>query len=69
MFALCLECSKRFEALREKRDIREGYLKAIRNADISNEGIVEIPVGGEQALTFTATHLAEVQELLKKMPK
>lgn len=67
--ALCLECSKRFEALREKRDIREGYLKAIRNADISNEGIVEIPVGGEQTLTFTATHLAEVQELLKKMPK
>lgn len=67
--ALCLECSKRFEALREKDSIREGYLKAIRDANISNEGKVEIPVGHEDTLTFTATHLAEVQELLKKMPK
>lgn len=67
--ALCLECSKRFEALREKDSIREEYLKAIRNANISNEGKVEIPVGHEDTLTFTATHLAEIQELLKKMPK
>ncbi len=67
--ALCLECSKRFEALREKNNIREEYLKAIRNANVSAEGKVEIPVGREDTLTFTATHLAEVQELLKKMPK
>lgn len=67
--ALCLECSKRFEALREKRDVREEYLKAICSAGISGEGRIEIPVGDEETLTFTATHLAEVQELLKKMPK
>ena len=67
--ALCLECSKRFEALRDKDNIREGYLKAIRNATISTEGKVQIPVGHEDTLTFTATHLAEVQELLKKMPE
>ena len=67
--ALCLECSKRFEALREKNSIREEYLKAIRNVNISNEGKVVIAVGHEDTLTFTATHLAEVQEILKKMPK
>lgn len=67
--ALCLECSKRFEALREKDSIREEYLKAIRNANISDEGKLVIPVGHEDTLTFTATHLAEVQILLKKMPR
>ena len=66
--ALCLECSKRFEALREKNSIREGYLKAICNADTSDEGKVQIPVGHEDTLTFTATHLAEVQEIIKQMP-
>ena len=67
--ALCLECSKRFEAMREKNNIREEYLKAICCANISYEGKVEIPIGHEDTLTFTATHLAEVQEILKKMPK
>lgn len=67
--ALCLECSKRFEALREKDDIREEYLKAIRGAIISQGGKEEIPIGHEVSLTFTATHLAEVQEILKNMPK
>ena len=66
--ALCLECSKLFEALREKDSIREGYLKAIRNTSITSEGKIEIPVGHEDTLTFTATHLAEVQEILKRMP-
>lgn len=67
--ALCLECSKRFEALREKDNIREVYLKAIQNTSTAGVGKVEIPVGHEDTLTFTATHLAEVKELLKKMPK
>ncbi|MEG0834916.1 MAG: hypothetical protein RR413_05670 [Christensenellaceae bacterium] len=67
--ALCLECSKRFEALREKDNTREEYMKAICSAVISQEGKVEIPVGHEYSLTFTATHLAEVQEILKNMPK
>lgn len=67
--ALCLECSKQFEAYRQNQNIRDKYLKAIRTVQISYEGKVEIPVGREDTLTFTATHLAEVQELLKKMPK
>lgn len=66
--ALCLECSKRFEALREKEIIRNQYMKAIRFADVTKSGKVEIPIG-EETITFTATHLAEVQELLKQMPK
>lgn len=66
--ALCLECSKRFEALRGKEIIRNQYMKAIRFADVTKSGKVEIPIG-EETITFTATHLAEVQELLKQMPK
>lgn len=67
--ALCLECSKRFEAKREKENIREDYLDAIRCANILHEGRVEIPIGNDDKLTFTATHLAEVQEILNKMPE
>jgi hypothetical protein len=66
---LCLECSKRFEALRSNETIRKAYLKAICDADTSEGGTVEVDVGHEDTLTFTATHLAEVQELLKNMPK
>lgn len=64
--ALCLECSKLFEALRDNPKIREEYIKAICSADVSSAGKIEIPVGHENSLTFTATHLAEVQEILKK---
>lgn len=67
--ALCLECSKRFELMRENRSIRDDYLNAIRDAKISDEGKVEIPVGQEDILTFTATHLAEIQEILRRTTK
>ena len=67
--ALCLECSKRFEALRSNENIRKKYLEAVCNASTSECGKVEISIGSEETLTFTAKHLAEVQELLKNMPK
>lgn len=63
--ALCLECSKRFEDFRRNNKIRGKYLDAICSAKISNEGTVKIPLHKDCTLTFTATHLAEVQELLK----
>lgn len=66
--ALCLECSKLFEALREKESFRKSYLSEIRNAIIGERGIVEIQVG-PKTITFTATHLAEIQEILKGLPK
>lgn len=67
--ALCLECSKRFESLRGKDSIRKNYLRAIRGTKITSEGKLEIPVGHEDTLTFTATHIAEIQEILKEIPE
>lgn len=63
--ALCLECSKFFEAIRGKDSFREEYLNEIRRADPYVNENIEIPIGQQHSLTFTATHLAEIQEILK----
>lgn len=67
--SLCLECSKRFESLRSNSAIRNDYIVAIKNAVILNQGKVDIAVGKEETITFTAKHLAEIQEILKRMPE
>lgn len=66
--SLCLECSKRFKNLRINSDIRNSYLKAIDSAVILDQGKVDIPIGKEETLTFTAKHLAEIQEILRRQP-
>lgn len=66
--ALCLECSKHFEYLRNNKTIRAGYIKAIKTASVQDHGTVDIPIGQESTITFTAQHLAEIQEILKQMP-
>lgn len=67
--ALCLECSKRFESLRHKEFIEKQFLKNIMEYVISNESTIEIPIGSNDTITFTAKHLAEIQEILKHSPK
>lgn len=62
--ALCLECSKRFEMLRSNQKIREEFHDRIRKASILGKGIVEIPIFGDSSITFTAKHLAEIQEIM-----
>lgn len=64
---LCLDCSKYFEALRENDSKREKYIEAIKNVNIQNQGKIDIPIDQDTTLTFTATHLAEIQEILKLM--
>ena len=68
--ALCLECSKEFEAIRAKNSRNDGedpFLKAIRDAQIGTAGFVDIPFGRNEHIRFTATHLAEIQEILRYM--
>ena len=65
--ALCLECSKRFEYMRNNKTIREKYLKDIKNASVLNQGTVDIAIGGEDKITFTGRHLAEIQEILNQI--
>ena len=66
--ALCLECSKRFESLRNNAAIRSEYIESIKRASIQNQGTVDVRIGHEDTITFTAKHLAEVQEILQQMP-
>lgn len=67
--ALCLECSKRFESLRGNRPIREQFLESVTKTSVSNQGNVEIPIGKADTISFTGKHLAEIQEIMKRMPK
>ena len=66
--ALCLECSKRFEYLRDNPSIRDGFIAAIKKAEIHDQGTVDIRIGHDATITFTAKHLAEIQEILRRMP-
>ena len=61
---LCLNCSKDYKLLRNNEVIWQQFVKNIMNANIWHLGSIEIPIGGF-SITFTATHLAEVQEILK----
>ena len=63
--ALCLECSKFFEAIRGNGSFREQYLNEIRRANPYVNENIEIPLDQQHSLTFTAAHLAEIQEILK----
>lgn len=65
--SLCLECSKRFEAHRRDQNKLDSFIEEIQNADVFDEGNIEIQIGDE-SITFTGTHLAEIQEILKRYP-
>ena len=70
--ALCLECSKKFEAIRfanapkGKRGREDPFAAALKAARIVG-GCVDVAIGKE-SIRFTATHLAEIQEILRSMP-
>lgn len=66
--SLCLECSKRFEALRRNEPIRKAFIRCIKEYVITDEGTVEIPIGNFDSITFTAKHLAEIQEIFRQIP-
>ncbi len=62
---LCLECSKHFEELREKVDVRERFYREIKKADVHVDEPIEITIAAD-SITFSQSHLAEIQEILKK---
>jgi hypothetical protein len=53
--------------MRNNNTIREKYLKDIKNASVLNQGTVDIAIGGEDKITFTGRHLAEIQEILNQI--
>lgn len=73
--ALCLECSKNFEAIRSanahkrKSGMDDPILSYIRRVSIGTAGYIDVPITKDKTIRFTATHLAEIQEILRGMPK
>ncbi len=67
--ALCLECSKRFEEFRKNAKIRKRFISNIKNAKINNQGRIDVSIKDNDVITFTAVHLAEVQEILNRKPQ
>lgn len=63
--ALCLECSKHFEAFRRNEKLRKDFIRALKDTDVEDAGSVSIPIGTE-SITFTGKHLAEIQEILRR---
>ena len=73
--ALCLECSKSFEAIRSanahkrKSGMDDPILSYSRRVSIGTAGYIDVPITKDKTIRFTATHLAEIQEILRGMPK
>jgi hypothetical protein len=61
--SLCLKCSKDFVLLRNNEAVWKRFMEEIKSADVEDCGNVEVEIGNK-TITFTATHLAEIQEIL-----
>lgn len=61
---LCLNCSKDYMALRHNNVLWQNFVNNIMATNPMDAGSFEIPIGGV-SVTFTATHLAEIQEIFK----
>lgn len=62
--SLCLNCSKDYKLLRNNEIIWQQFVNSIMGANPLSDGTVEILIGGV-SVTFTATHLAEIQEIFR----
>ena len=65
---LCLTCSKDYTLLRNNKTIWKKFIEEIKNANVEDRENVEIEIGGSQSITFTGTHLAEIQAILSIIP-
>lgn len=61
---LCLNCSKDYMALRRNDVIWKAFINSIMAVNPLDAGLFEIPIG-ENTIAFTATHLAEIQEIFR----
>lgn len=64
--ALCLECSKIFEQLRNYAPFRKKFIENIIGADLTYQTTISIPIGGDYTITFTGKHLSEIKEILRR---
>ena len=67
--ALCLECSKNFEIIRNSNaEIINKFIRSIMDIQIRDEGAISVNFAYGESITFTAKHLAEIQEIIKASP-
>ena len=62
---LCLNCSKDYMVLRHNGVIWRNFINSIMAVNPLDAGLFEIPIGDNNTIAFTATHLAEIQEIFK----
>lgn len=62
--ALCLDCSKRFKAMRLNKEMIEQFYRSIESANVQSTEAISIPIGNAD-IRFTQKHLAEIQAILK----
>ena len=61
-FSLCVHCSKDYILLRHSDVVWKNFISQIVSANVMESGVVEIPIA-DRIIAFTATHLAEIQEI------
>ncbi len=59
---LCLHCAKIYKSYRRTDRIWKDFQDSVMCYKITDEGIIDIPIG-EREISFTAIHLAEIQEI------
>lgn len=61
---LCLECSKHFEEIRQNKQEWEKFYRALMQIDPNQRAPVDVSIANE-TITFTQTHLAEIQGIMQ----
>ena len=62
--SLCLNCSKDYEISRNNKTIWKSFISDIMSVNPLSSGLYQIPLGNKEVY-FTATHIAEVQEIIR----
>lgn len=61
---LCLNCSKEYKLLRANQTSKDKFIKSILAVDCTtSNGTVTLEIGN-RTISFTATHLAQIQEII-----
>lgn len=62
--SLCLNCSKDYVFLRNNPTVWKNFIAEILSVDVANKSTIEIEIA-DRTIAFTATHLAEIQEIFR----
>lgn len=62
--SLCVECSRDFEALRNNKQLADAFISDLSIVSLDQDEPIEIPID-DINVSFTLTHLAEIQEILR----